>query len=339
MPLYRWEDYQCTNFGHCQNADAGRIIDLPRGAEPFCPTCAKPILPLRARAIVPVSLPGVAQLTPGKSSLRLWRLVCGALVALALSGGLAWLLSPVPKRLRLETPERVSARVGDPLEVALRVRPVSARDLAFSVEGPLPAGVALGVAGRRLYGTPQTAGYALLVITARAPRHASASATMGILVEPKPAAAVALSVQVPAEVEGRVGQALEVEVAVEPLTVPEPGLRVVGKLPPGVRWDAAGKRLLGIPRHPGSYAVVLQASAPDYAPGLAALRFTIGEAQPALEPPSSAAPVVGPQPSAAPLESNEAIAQSQPDRSRVDPPRTRASRRLHHRRQATRNGR
>ena len=176
MPFYRWEDYQCTNVGQCPRADRHDIIDLPRDAEPFCPACGKPLVPLRARELVLVSTPVSARFPADKRPLRLRRLACGALLALALSGGLVWLSRPAPERLYLDIPEQVSARVGDPVQVPLRVGPASAAPLALRVEGTLPAGLALDVAGRRLYGTPQTAGYSELVITAQAPPHASASA-------------------------------------------------------------------------------------------------------------------------------------------------------------------
>ena len=234
MPFYRWEGYQSTNLGHHQSADAGQIIDLPCDAEPFCPTHGKPVSPLGARAIEPVSPPASARLPTGKRPLRLLVLVSGALVAPALAG-IVWLLSCPPERLYLEVPKQVSARGGDPLQIPLTVEPASAANLALSAEGALPEGVALDAAGRRLYGTAQSAGFFPIIITARAPGYASASAKMSIIIRPNRAAA-ALSLQVAGEVEGRVGQALEVPVTTEPLTNPEPSLTVVASYRRACRW-------------------------------------------------------------------------------------------------------
>jgi len=353
MPFYRWEDYQCTNAGQCPRADRHDVIDLPRGAEPFCPACARPLAPLRARELVLVSPPGAVRCCPAqKRPLRLGLLAAsGALLALALTGGLAWSVSPPPEPLYLDVPERVSARVGEPLQVPLKAGPASAGPLALSVEGALPAGVALDVAGGRLYGIPQRAGYSELVITARAPARASASAPLTIRIKPDPAWMATLRLRVDPEVEGRVGQALEVPLAVAPGTGPGPILAVVGQLPPGVSLDAAGKRLWGVPRAPGAYAVVLQASAPDCAPGWAALRFTIGEAPPPpasearLSPaapegaPPSPAPVAEAPPSPPSAAAYRVMALPQPDRSGASASKARASGRVRRRGLAVRNGR
>ena len=277
MPVYRWQDYHCTNLGRCQSADAGQLIDLPCGAEPLCPTCGKPVIPLRARAIVPVAPPASARWPTANGPLRLVAPASVALLALALAGGAVWRLGSAPGRLHRDGPEGVTAR----------------------------------------------------------------AITVG------PAQPVPLSLRVAAEVKGRVGQALEVPVAVNPADGPEPTLTVVGALPPGVRLDAASKRLVGIPRNPGLYAVALKASAPGRALGLAALSFTIAEAQPSpsplLEARPSPASIAEGKPSPTPTEtpaapvpvgSDEALAQGPPDRSRSDPPETRASERVRPRRLA-----
>ena len=293
MPLYRWEDYQCSNFGNCKRADRREIIDLPRGAKAVCPTCGKPVVPLRAREIVLVSPPSGMRVRPVKRRIR-WLVASFVLLILGLAGGTAFLLlrspetQPAPmgrlERLYVSVPAQVTARVGDALQIPITVGPVLPADLVLTVDGPLPPGVFLDVAGRQLHGTAQSAGVSPIIITARAPRYTSASAEMSLVIKPEPLATAVLTLQVPPEVEGRVGVALEVPITIRPLTAPDPVLTVVGKLPAGVSLDSVGKRLVGIPRSPGSYGVIVKASTPNYAPALAEVTFTILDAKPSPSP-------------------------------------------------------
>jgi hypothetical protein len=344
MPLHRWEDYQCTNFGNCKRADRRDVIDLARGAEAICPTCGKPVIPLRAREIVLVSPPSAARLHPVKRRFR-WLLASAVLLVLGLVGGTASLLmrspgmlvrssetSP-PERLYLGIPAQVTARVGDTLQVPLMVGPVSPADLVLTIDGALPPGVSLDVAGRRLYGTVRSAGVSPIIITARAPHYANASAEMNIVIKPDLAPAAVLSLQVPPEVEGRVGDPLEVPLAVNPVTDPDPILTVVGKLPAGVSLDGIGKRLFGIPRSPGSYGVIVKASASDYPPALAEVTFTIVDAKPLPTP-----AVLDAKPSPTPTGDDGAMAKSDSGRPRADASGTPASVRLRRGRLTTRNG-
>jgi hypothetical protein len=327
MPLYRWEDYQCTNLGNCKRADRGDIIDLPRGAEPVCPTCGKPVIPLRARELVLVSPPLTARSRPGERRVS-WLLASVALLLIVgLAGGAVSLFMRLsemrsPERLYLGIPAEVSARVGETLQVPLTVGPASPADLVLTVDGPLPPGVSLDVAGRRLYGTVQSAGISPIIVTARAPRYASASAEMSIVVKPDLNPPTALSLQVPPEIEGRVGEPLEVPLVVDPVADPDPILAVVGKLPAGVSLDVTRKRLVGIPRIPCSYGVIIKASAPDHAPAFAEVTFTILDAKP----------------SPTPTGNDTAVAASNPDWSRPEPPRTPPSVRLRRGALTTRNG-
>jgi hypothetical protein len=344
MPLYRWEDYQCTNFGNCRRADRRDIIDLPRGAGAICPTCGKPVIPLRAREIVLVSPPSAARLRPGKRPVR-WLLASVVILVLGLVGGTVSLLmrSPgmlmwssetrPPERLYLGSPAQVTAYVGDTLQIPLMVGPASPADLVLTVDGPLPPGVSLDVAGRRLYGTVRSAGISPIIVTARAPHYASASAEMSIVVKPNLTPASVLSLQVPPEVEGRVGAPLEVPLAVNPITDPDPTLTVVGRLPAGVSLDGTGKRLFGIPRSPGSYGVIVKASTPDYAPALAEVTFTILDVKPSPTPTALDA-----KPSPPPAGDDVAVAKSSSDRPRADASGTPESVRLRRGRLTTRNG-
>lgn len=314
MPLYRWEDYQCTNLGNCKRADRRDIIDLPRGAEARCPTCGKPVIPLRAREIVMVSPPSTARLRTRKPRFR-WLLASAIFLVLGLVGGTASLLmrspgmllrslqTPPPERLYLGIPAQVTARAGDTLQVPLTVGPVLPADLMLTIDGTLPPGVFLDVPGRRLRGTPQSAGVSPIIVTARAPHYASASAEMSIVVKPNLPPAPVLSLQVPPEVEGRVGDPLDVPLAVNPVTDPDAVLTVVGKLPAGVSLDGTRKRLAGTPRSPGSYGVIVKASTSDFPPALAEVTFTILDAKPSPTP-----AVLDTQPSPTPTVDNGAIA-------------------------------
>ncbi|MBV8900415.1 MAG: hypothetical protein JOY92_09940 [Verrucomicrobia bacterium] len=358
MPLYRWEDFQCTNVGNCKQADRRDVIDLPRGADAICPTCGKPVVPLRAREIVLVSPPSTARLRPGKRRFH-WLLASAVLLVLGLVGGTASLLmrspgllmrssqTPPPERLYLGIPAQVTARVGDDLQVPLAVGPVSAANLELTVDGTLPLGVSLDVAGRRLYGTVRSAGISPIIVTARAPHYASASAETNIIVKPNLAPAPVLSLRVPPEVEGRVGDPLEVPLAVSPLTDPDPVLTVVGKLPAGVSLDGMGKRLFGIPRSPGSYGVIVKASTPDNPPALAEVTFTIMEAKPAPTPTvldAKPSPTSGEDEgtmakrSPTPTGDEGAIARRDSDRTRTDASPTPAPVRLRRGKLTTRNG-
>lgn len=325
MPFYRWEDYQCTNVGHCRRADRHDIIDLPRGAEAICPGCGKPVIPLRAREIVLVSPPLAARSRPRRRRV-LWPLAAVGLLVLGLTGGTVSLLMRPPEvrspeRLYLAVPAEVTARVGDVLEVPLTVGPASPADLVLSVAGNLPAGVSLDVAGRRLHGTVQSPGASAILLTARAPHYASASAEMSITVRPNLAPAAVLSLHVPPEIEGRVGEPLEVALSVDPVTNPDPILTIIGKLPAGVSLDGTGKRVFGVPRGAGSYGVILKATVPDYTPAFAEVTFTILEAKPSPPPAGNENAVAN----------NTFVAKGNPDGFMADPPGTPASVRVQRR--------
>jgi hypothetical protein len=289
-----------------------------------------------------VSPPSTVRLRPAKRRVR-WQLASVVLLLLGLVGGAAALLmhSPVAglasmrplERLYLGIPDEVTVRAGDPLQVPITVGPGAPADLVLTVDGPLPPGVFLDAAGRRLRGKARSAGISPVIITASAPHYVSASAEMNIVVKRSLAPEAVLSLQVPPEVEGRVGAPLEVPLAVNPITDLDPTLTVVGKLPAGMSLDGSGKRLFGIPRSPGSYGVIVKASTPDYAPALAEVTFTILDAQP-----SPAPTVLEAKPSPPPTGNDNAVAKNDADRSRPDAPGTPPSVRLHRGRLTTRNG-
>ena len=344
MALYRWEDYLCTNLGNCKRADRRDIIDLPHGATPICPTCGRPVIPLRAREIVLVSPPSTVRSRPAKrrgrrlaASFVLFLLgVCGGTVAVLMHSPRARTAQVRPlERLYLAVPGQVTARAGDALQVPIMVGPETPANLVLKVDGPLPPGVSLDTKGRQLYGTVQNAGVSPIILTARAPNYTGASAQMTIVVKPDLTSAAVLALQVPPEVEGRVGAPLEIPLAIIPAMTPDATLTVVGKLPAGVSLDSAGKRLLGTPRAPGSYGVIVKASAPDSAPALAEVTFTIADAQPSPAPtPMDAKP----SPSPPPMGTDNAVAKADADRPRADVSGTPPAARSHRGRLTTRNG-
>ncbi|MBV9488891.1 MAG: hypothetical protein JO069_04095, partial [Verrucomicrobia bacterium] len=284
MSFYRWQDFQCTNFGNCSRADLYEIIDLPLGADPVCPECGQAVIPMRPREIVMISPPVNARVRKRRLPWLLAPVAIAALI-LGLTAGVVWPLMRASERLSLTIPTHVAAQVDDSLQIPLTVEPSQVSGLTFTIKGTLPPGVSLDGSGRRLYGVPQSAGSFYVAITAQAPHLASATAAMGIIIERRPVfLATDLSLQAPSSVQGRVGVPLSIPITISPDSASEPILTMEGSPPPGVTLDAPGKRLLGTPQRPGSYAVIIRASAREYMPAVATVAFTISEALPSPTP-------------------------------------------------------
>jgi outer membrane protein OmpA-like peptidoglycan-associated protein len=114
----------------------------------------------------------------------------------------------VPAGLALWAEPHVLGRVGEPLEVPIGIGPAGMEGATLSVEGDLPAGVRLDASGKRLYGTPESAGSSDVVLTASAPGYAGASTPMDFtILEAKPT---------PVPVQTEVTPNLPVQVAVSP---------------------------------------------------------------------------------------------------------------------------
>jgi phosphate transport system substrate-binding protein len=83
---------------------------------------------------------------------------------------------------------------------------------------------------------------------------------------------------VPPEIQGRVGELLDLPLTVEPADAANPVLAVEGNLPAGVTLDARTRRLHGVPQTPGTSEVTIKASAPGYTGTLAPVKLTIAGA-------------------------------------------------------------
>ncbi|MBV8900232.1 MAG: substrate-binding domain-containing protein [Verrucomicrobia bacterium] len=202
------------------------------------------------------------------------------LLVLGLIGGVVWLVFPSRRHLSVEISYPVIGHVGDILDIPINVDPVTVEDLTLAVKGTLPAGLVLDSANRRLYGNAQSPGSFPIVVRAAAPGFKDASASTTILIGSNRATLTALTLQVPPQIHGRVGEWLEVPLTVEPAGVANPVLTVTGDLPAGVTVDERTKRLQGTPQSPGSSEVVIKASAPGYLATLAATSLTISPAGP-----------------------------------------------------------
>lgn len=282
MHYHRWPYYQCKNFGNCSKADSREVIELPLGAEPVCPApnCRQVLTPLNGQREAPGPPKPTEPVTapPPRRGRGLGLLAIVILLIVGLAGSLTWLLLPGRKHLSVEIPYRVISHVGDILDVPINVDPVTIEDLTLTLHGSLPAGLVLDSVDRRLYGTAQTPGSFPIVIEAAAPGFRAASASTTLLIGSNRALPAALTLHVPPQIHGRVGELLDAPLTVEPAGVTNPALSVTGDLPAGVTLDPAAKRLQGIPQSPGSFEVVIKASASGYIATLAATNVTISPA-------------------------------------------------------------
>jgi len=217
------------------------------------------------------------------------------LLLLGLVGSIVWLVFPNRKHLAVEISYPVIGHVGDILDIPINVDPLTVEDLTLTVEGNLPGGVVLDNVGRRLYGNAQTPGSFPIVIHAAARGYNEASASTTILIGSNRTLLAALTLKVPPQIQGRVGEFLDVHLSVEPASVTNLVLGVTGDLPAGVTLDARAMRLQGVPQTPGFSEVVIKGSAPGYITGLAATNLTISPAGPPGVPDSSLSLVLPPE--------------------------------------------
>lgn len=183
--------------------------------------------------------------------------------------------------LALQVPLQIHGRVGEFLDVPLSVEPPSVANLVLNVTGELPAGVTLDGRAMRLQGVPQTPGLSEVVIKASAPGYIATLAATNLTISPAGspgAAASSLSLVVPPEVQGRVGESLDVSLGLEPGGVANLVLAVQGDLPAGVTLDARTRRLHGVPQAEGTSEVTIQASAPGFTAALAPVKLTVSGA-------------------------------------------------------------
>lgn len=275
--------YLCNNFGKCDIADSGELIELPAGAEPICPApaCREPLSPGGNSISDPTSVTVPAVPEKGKHRLLYAAALVGVLIA-GLIGGVAYLLftSLGPESLTLEAPPQVIAWMGESLQVPVTVNPRVAEDVRLTVQGKLPPGVLWDASERRLDGMAQRPGSFPIVFHADSPRFGAASAATMLVVQEKRGVPANLTLWVEPYVLGRVGEPLEVPVGIGPAGMEGATVSVTGELPAGVTWDPSGKRLYGTPESAGSTDAVLTVSAPGYAAASAGVNLTILEANP-----------------------------------------------------------
>lgn len=157
----------------------------------------------------------------------------------------------VPPSLTLWAAPHVLGRVGEPLEVPMGIGPAGMEGATLGVQGDLPAGVKLDPSGKRLYGTPESAGSSDVVLTARAPGYAGASAPMNfIILEAKPTPApAALTPNRPAQVPWVPSPAVRAEATPSPAVRTEvmPAPAKPSPTPASVVVDNAAEDVLAAP--------------------------------------------------------------------------------------------
>lgn len=133
----------------------------------------------------------------------------------------------VPPSLTLWAEPHVLGRVGEPLEVPIGIGPAGMEGATLSVQGDLPVGVSLDASGKRLYGTPESAGSSDVILAASAPGYTAALAPMILtILEAKPA---------PRQAEVTPNPPVQVALP------PSPPVQAEGSLSPAVRTEAIPK--------------------------------------------------------------------------------------------------